>query len=88
MVALNRSSDMSVTVDYETADGTAVEGTDYDRTSGTLTFDPGATGRTIEVQTLGDDIDESNETLILRLGNAQGVRLQDAVGIGTIIGEA
>ena len=78
---------MSVTVDYETADGTAVEGTDYDRTSGTLTFDPGATGRTIEVQTLGDDIDESNETLILRLSNAQGVRLQNAVGIGTIIGD-
>ena len=87
-VTLSRSSDTPVTVDYETADGTALEDMDYVATSGTLMFEPGVSRQTIKVQTLSDDIDESSETLILRLGNAQGVRLQDAVGIGTIIGEA
>ena len=87
-VTLSRSNATPVTVDYETVDGTALKGTDYDAASGILTFESGVTRKTIEVQTRTDDIDESNETLILRLGNARGVRLQDAVGIGTIIGEA
>ena len=86
-VTLSRPSGTPVTVRYETADGTALEGTDYDAASGTLTFGPGATRRTIEVQTRKDDIDEPNETLTLRLSNAYGARLQDAVGTGTIIGE-
>ena len=36
-VTLSRSSDTPVTVRYETAGGTALEGTDYDAASGTLT---------------------------------------------------
>ena len=40
----------SVTVDYSTADGTAVAGADYFPASGTLTFAPGETTRTIFVQ--------------------------------------
>ena len=42
-VTMSRSSDTPVTVDYQTAGGTALEGTDYDAASGTLTFGPGAT---------------------------------------------
>ena len=37
-VTLSRSSDTPVTVRYETATGAALEGTDYDAASGTLTF--------------------------------------------------
>ena len=45
------------------------------------------TSATVEVQTRKDDVDESNETLILMLGNAIGARVCDAVGIETIIGD-
>ena len=61
-VTLSRSSDTPVTVDYQTAGGTALEGTDYDAASGTLTFGPGATRQTIEVQTRQDTAAEPNET--------------------------
>ena len=81
-------SDTPVTVDYQTATGTAVEGLDYIAAGGSLTFKPGIAQQTVEVQTRKDDIDESNETLTLRLSNAYAARLQDAVGIGTIIGTA
>ena len=40
-VTLSRTSHTPVTVDYETTGGTALEGTDYDAASGTLTFGPG-----------------------------------------------
>ena len=85
-VILTPPGSETVTVDYQTATGTAVEGLDYIAAGGSLTFKPGIAQQTVEVQTRKDDIDESNETLTLRLSNAYAARLQDAVGIGTIIG--
>ena len=85
-VILTPPGSETVTVDYQTATGTAVEGLDYIAAVGSLTFKPGIAQQTVEVQTRKDDIDESNETLTLRLSNAYAARLQDPVGIGTIIG--
>ena len=85
-VILTPPGSETVTVDYQTATGTAVEGLDYIAAGGSLTFKPGIAQQTVEVQTRKDDIDESNETLTLRLSNAYAARLQDAVGTGTIIG--
>jgi hypothetical protein len=49
-VSLSRQYDQSVTVDFATADGTALAGVDYATTSGTLTFNPGEpTTQTITV---------------------------------------
>jgi chitinase len=47
-VSLSNPYDQPVTVHFETADGTAIAGTDYNPTSGTLTFD-GTTSLTITV---------------------------------------
>jgi hypothetical protein len=44
----------TTTVDYSTADGTAVAGRDYVATSGTLTFAPAETVKTILIPTLDD----------------------------------
>ena len=85
-VSLTPPGSETVTVDYQTASGTAVEGLDYIAAGSRLTFEPGIAQQTVEVRTRKDDIDESNETLTLRLSNAYGARLQDAVGTGTIIG--
>ena len=78
-VTLSRSSDTAVTVDYQTAGGTALEGTDYDAASGTLTFGPGATRRTIEVRTHEDTDDEPNETFT---GDVEQSERRHAAGCG------
>ena len=62
-----------VTVDYETVDGSAIAGSDYTETSGTLTIAAGDTSGTIEVPILDDTTDESIETFGLRLSNATNV---------------
>ena len=83
-VTLSPASDQTVTVDYETAGGTASEGTDYSRTAGTLTFAPGDTEKTISVQTREDTLDEPNETFTVTLTSSNGATLQDDTATGTI----
>jgi hypothetical protein len=58
-----------VTVDYTTADGTATAPADYNATSGTLTFQPGETAKTVSVAVVGDTLFEGDETFIFVLLN-------------------
>lgn len=51
-VSLSAAYDRAVTVNYATGDRTAVAGTDYLASSGTLTFAPGETTKTITVEVL------------------------------------
>ena len=83
-VLLDRESTTAVTVDYTTVDGTAVAGSDYTATSGTLTFAAGETRKTVPVPVLDDDIDEGSETLTLRLSNPQGAIIANGEGTGII----
>ncbi len=69
-VRLNGPSDLPVTVDYTTGDGTATAGSDYTATSGTLSFAPGETTKTFTVPILDDMAGEANETVTLSLSNA------------------
>ncbi|MEM9923203.1 MAG: Calx-beta domain-containing protein [Cyanobacteria bacterium P01_D01_bin.50] len=84
-VNLSRSSSETVTVDYSTADGTAIAGIDYTATSRTLTFNPGETSKTINVPVIGDTVDESNETFFVNLSNPINASISDSQGTGTII---
>ena len=85
-VTLGRESASTVTVDYATSDGTATAGSDYTRTSGTLTFAPGETAKTVSVPVLDDAHDEGGETFTLTLSNPTGGNawLEDAEAAGTI----
>ena len=85
-VTMSRASEGTVTVDYATSDGTATAGADYTETSGTLTFAPGETAKTVEVAVLGDDHDEGEETFTLTLSNPRGGNawLKDGSADGTI----
>jgi large repetitive protein len=83
-VTLSAPSALPVTVGYSTSDITAVAGTDYTATSGTLTFAPGVTSRTVTVASIADVLDEDNETIALTLNSPNGATLNDAQGIGTI----
>ena len=83
-VTLTRARHEPTSVSYATSDGTATSGLDYESASGTVTFDPGETEKTVEVTVLDDAHDEGNETVILTLSEAQGARLARASATGTI----
>ena len=68
-VTLSAASGKTVTVDYATANGTATAPADYTATSGTLTFTPGQTTKTIDVAVQGDLLNEANETFTVTLTN-------------------
>jgi hypothetical protein len=83
-VSLATAYDQEVTVSYATADGTATAGVDYVATSGTLTFAPGETVRSITVQVLGNDYG-LDELFYVTLGGASGnAQIVDGQGVGTI----
>ena len=83
-VTLSRASSATVAVAYATADGSATAGSDYTARSGTLTFDPGETAKTVSVPVLDDAHDEGAETMQLRLSAASGAAIADGVATGTI----
>jgi hypothetical protein len=69
-VTLSHAVDAEVTVDYATADDTALAGSDYTDTHGTLTFAAGETSKTIEIPITQDSGVEDPETLTFMLSNA------------------
>src|SRR5207249_1999274 len=70
---------------YTTTVGTATTADgDYVATSGTLTFDPGQTTKTVNVTVNGDNTHEPDETLTLDLSNATNANIFDNSGLGTI----
>jgi Zn-dependent metalloprotease len=73
-----------VSVDYQSADGSAVHPDDYAATSGTLSFGAKVTSQTFTVPIVGDTLDESNETLTLTLSNPQGGALLGGVVVSTL----
>jgi hypothetical protein len=82
---LSDAYDQPVTVSFRTADGTAKAGEDYVAKSGTLTFAPGETTKTITIAVLGDNKRESNETFFLDLfGNSSNSLVPYSRGLGVI----
>ena len=83
-VSLSAASGKTVTVDYATLAGTATAGDDYTAGSGTLTFSPGDTSKTVTVPVLGDTTDEIDEALTVELSNAVNATIDDGSGEITI----
>ncbi|MDT5062833.1 MAG: hypothetical protein QOH63_3292 [Acidobacteriota bacterium] len=83
-VTLSTVSSSTVTVKYDTADSTATAGSDYQSASGTLTFAPGQTSKTITVTVNGDTVVEPDETFFVNLSNPTNATLTDSQGVGTI----
>ena len=83
-VSLSAESGRTVTVDVETAPGTATEDVDYDHTTEALTFLPGETNLTFLVPVNGDDLVEGDETFDAVLSNPTNATIEDDVATGTI----
>jgi hypothetical protein len=88
-VTLSAAYDQAVTVSFKTTDGTARAGDqDYVAGSGTLTFAPGETTKTITVEVKGDTKKEADETFYLDLFASSGNTLvTKSRGIGTILND-
>jgi hypothetical protein len=67
--------------------GTAVSGSDYTATSGTLSVAPGTTQQTINVAVTGDALHEPDEQFLVRLSNATNAAIAAADGAGTIVND-
>ena len=74
-VTMDAAAAGTVTVDYATAGGTATAGEDYTAVSGTLTFAPGETEKTVPVAIRDDTHDEGEETAGLQLSGPSGATL-------------
>ena len=83
-VRLSVPSSQTVTVEYATADGTATAGTDYEETTGTLTFSAETTAQTIRVPIIDDDLDEATETFTIVLSNSSNATVEDGEATGVI----
>lgn len=88
-VSLTAPADVPVTVDFATANNTAIAPGDYTSTSGTVTFPANSnTAQTIPVTISNDGEFEADETFFVNLTNlsagGRNVSLADGQGQGTI----
>ena len=84
-VSLSPASSSTVTVQAQTANGTAMAGSDYTATGPTtLTFNPGQTSQTFSVPISGDTAVESDEAFMVTLSSPTNAVLGKAQATGTI----
>jgi glucose/arabinose dehydrogenase len=76
-ITVQRSGDVSGTasVNFATSNGTAIAGSDYTATTGTVTFEPNQVTRTIAVPITNDALGEGNETFNVTLSTPVGAAL-------------
>ncbi len=92
-VSLSSSTAEQVTVNFTTNPNGAAAGSDYQTTSGVLTFAPatslaaGSTMQTITVPINGDGQLESDEGFFVDLSAAANASISDAQAVGTIIND-
>lgn len=83
-VTLSSASLAPVTVDFGTADGSAVAGSDHTASSGTVTIAAGRRSATVVITIIGDRLREPNETFTVTLSDPSGATIADGQGLGTI----
>jgi hypothetical protein len=83
-VSMSEASRVPVSVDYQTADATAVSGADFTPASGSVRFDPGQTSKSITVHVAGDALDEPTEAYSVNLSAPSSASIADGVGAGAI----
>jgi hypothetical protein len=88
-VTLSAAHDQTVTMSFKTTDGTAkTSDNDYVAKSGTLTFAPGETTKTITIVVNGDTKKEADETFYLDLfGLSSNALFTKKRGAGTILND-
>lgn len=88
-VSLNQEIDVPVSIEFTTVDQTAINAVDYQTTTGTLTFSPGETSKTISIPVFNSSQIEASKTFLVNLSNLQTtssvVVLTDSQSVVTIV---
>ncbi len=72
-IVLDKPAAAAFDINYETIDGTAVAGSDYAASSGSVTFAPGETEKVLLVDLIGDTTRENDESFTMQISdNASG----------------
>ncbi|MGB5473553.1 MAG: Calx-beta domain-containing protein, partial [Gammaproteobacteria bacterium] len=74
----------AVSVGYATGNGTALAGSDYTTSTGTLDFANGVSSQSFSVPILNDSVPESSESFTLSLSNVTGGASLGAVSTATV----
>jgi sugar lactone lactonase YvrE len=85
VVTLSSGNTTQVSVNYATADGTAVAGTDYVQTAGTLVFPAGATSETINVPILSVTTGGPTKAFTMNLSSPVNATITRGQGTGNIL---
>jgi probable HAF family extracellular repeat protein len=86
-LSLSAASTEPVTVAFATANGTATADSDYLNASGTVTFAPGETTKTIPIGVKGDKKRETSESFFIDLTAADNALILDGQALGTILND-
>lgn len=84
-ISLSAPSSQSVTINYSTADGTAIADRDYVAVSGAIAFAPGETQKTIVVRLLNGPLRQSNVSFKIKLSSPVNATLGTAEGTGVLL---
>ncbi len=84
-IQLSAPSQLPISIDYATANGTATGGVDFIHTNGTVNFAAFETLKNILVTVNGDIIPELDETFFVNLSNPVNAVFGDNQAVGTIL---
>jgi hypothetical protein len=84
VVSLSTAATNAVAVNYTTADGSAVAGTDYLAAAGTLNFAPGVTQQIVPITVLGAAGTTAAQSFSIQLASATNALIARATATGTI----
>ncbi|HEX2270145.1 MAG TPA: Calx-beta domain-containing protein [Pyrinomonadaceae bacterium] len=84
-VSLSNASHQTITVNYATANGTAIAGNDYVNATGTVTFTPGQTLRPVSVGIHGNIFNEDSVAFRVNLSSPTNATITDPQGVATIV---
>jgi len=75
-LVLSKPSDVPLSVDYATSDGTATAGEDYAAAAGTVTFEAGETEKNVTLSVSGDTTIENTESFAVLLTTASDLTIE------------
>jgi hypothetical protein len=85
---LSYASDLTITASYTVDSGAASPGVDFHGAlSGTVTFAPGETSKTLTFTVSGDTAVEANEAFTVNVTSATNTVIEDGQGLGTILND-
>lgn len=83
-LSLSKPSQNTITVLYQTADGTALAGQDYTAATNMVTFPPNVVTRTLQIVQLSDRINEGVEEFYVNLSNPTNAIIEDGHAVAKI----